>query len=172
MIAGLLAVSLTACKPKAKPSGHQTGLPGSSSARRTEPAGLEKALQAWQQGDQAAAVARFLETDLNARPLFSSASPLSLGEAQSRALPASEREAKTTEAVAQINQFKQLLGAVAQEGRTAAAQQDYDHARKCFAKLIDCGDALSNSESLLIMKLVGQAAKKKAEKELAPLRAR
>jgi hypothetical protein len=124
---------------------------------------------AWEKGDKSAAVARFAETDWRARPLFAPESPLGLSEQQFQSLPAAERTAKLEETLAQIGTLKKLAAAVMQAGLDAAAKQDFDHARKYFTSLKQCGEALDGPDSLLVVKLVGRAMKKNADAELAEL---
>jgi hypothetical protein len=140
--------------------------------RRTDDAAAgrgagEEALAVWQQGDPSTAVNRFLETDWSARPLFPSGSVLNLSEAQFKNLPASERDAKSNDMMTQLSALKQLAVAVEQTGLDALAKKDMPQARKCFTSLKKCGEALDTPDSLAIVKLVGQALKKKADAGLA-----
>ena len=126
----------------------------------------QSAMTAWQQGDQTAAVTRFVETDWSSRPLFASGSALSLTEDQFKALSNSERQTKSSEMMPQVDSLKQLAAAVAQAGRDAAAKGD---ARKHFVALKECGAALDTSDSLALVRLVGQGMKKRAETEMSKL---
>ena len=69
----------------------------------------------------------------------------------------------------QIDSLKQLAAAVAQAGRDAAAKGDVAQARKHFTALRECGAALDTSDSLAIVRLVGQGMKKRAETEMSKL---
>ncbi len=127
------------------------------------------AMTAWQQGDKSSAVARFVETDWSARPLFASNSTLSLTEDQFKALSDADRQARSGEMLKQLDSLKQLAGAVAQAGREAASKGDSAQARKCFTSLKQCGTALSGPDSLSIVQLVGKALTKMADTELAKI---
>jgi hypothetical protein len=126
-------------------------------------------LTVWQQGDKSGAVSRFLETDWSARPLFTPGSTLGITETQFRALPAADRDLKAKEMMPQLVYLKQLAWAVEQTGIDAAAKKDFAQARKYFTSLKQCGDALDGPDSLALLKLVGQAFKKRANTELAKL---
>jgi hypothetical protein len=127
------------------------------------------ALSAWQQGDQATAVRRFVEADWSARPLFAADSALSLSEAQFTALSNAEREAKSPPMMAQLDSLKRLAAAVAQAGRDAAAQGDHTAARRHFTSVKQCGAALDSPSCLRIAQLVGQAFTRLADAELTKL---
>ena len=129
----------------------------------------QSAMTAWQQGDKTAAVTSFVETDWSGRPLFASGSALSLTEEQFKALSNSERQTKSSEMMPQVDSLKQLAAAVAQAGRDAAAKGDAAQARKHFAALKKCGAALDTSDSLALVRLVGQGMKKRAEAEMSKL---
>lgn len=146
----------------------------SSSASPSSPKGQQgsvvtSVLTAWQQGNKSAAVSRFLETDWSARPLFTPGLTMSLSEGQFKALPLTDSAAKAKEITPDLRALKELGEAVAQAGRDAAAKKDSAQARKHFTSLKQCGEAIENSDSLLIVKLVGEALKKKADTELTSL---
>ena len=130
-------------------------------------------MTAWQQGDPSAAVSRFRNADWSARPLFTPDSALSLTEDQFRnqfsSLTPSEMEAKRQEMMAPLDTLKQVGAAATQAGLDAAAKNDLVAARKYFTALLTCGEALDTSDSLAIVKLVGQGMKKRADAELAKL---
>ena len=117
--------------------------------------------------EKAAAVTSFVGTDWSSRPLFASGSTLSLSEDQFKSLPDWER--RRSEMRPQIDSLKQLAAAVAQAGRDAAAKGDVAQARKHFAALRECGAALDTSDSLAMVRLVGQGMKKRAETEMSKL---
>jgi hypothetical protein len=129
----------------------------------------QSALAAWQEGDQAAAVSRFVEADWNSGLLFSSSSALSLTEDQFKALSNAERQAKSAEMLPQIEALKRLATAVTQAGRDAASKGDTALARKYFTSLKGCGTALDTSNSLALVRLVGQGLKKRADTEMSTL---
>ena len=127
----------------------------------------QSAMTAWQQGDTAAAVTSFVGADWSNRPLFASGSTLSLSEDQFKTLPDWER--RRSEMGPQIDSLKQLAAAVARAGRDAAEKGDVAQARKHFAALRECGAALDTSDSLAMLRLVGQGMKKRAEEEMSRL---
>ena len=129
----------------------------------------QPAMTAWQQGDKTAAVTSFVETDWSARPLFASDSVLSLSEDQFKALSNSERQARSSEMLPQIDSLKRLAAAVAQAGQDAAAQGDTAQARKHLTSLEEFGAALDTSNSLALIRLVGQGMKKRADTEMSKL---
>jgi hypothetical protein len=159
----LLAVAVVGCGKPSEASARTT-----SRANETTPA-VEAALAAWAQGDSAEAVRRFLNADWGARPVFKPDSTLGLSEDRFKALAPATREAKAAEALAQLQSLKKLAGAVAQAGRDAASRKDAALARKHFAALVHCGEALDTAESMTIVRLVGQALKKMAAAEVEKL---
>ncbi|MGD0744442.1 MAG: hypothetical protein ABSA45_04725 [Verrucomicrobiota bacterium] len=171
-IGAVLAFSflLTGCGKKnvpistsPSPSNDQTNT-ASAALSVTQPA-----LTAWQQGDKAAAVGSYVAANWSARPLFAAGSPLSLNDSQFKALSDAHRQAKSGELTAQLDSFKQLAAAVAQAGRDAASKGDTAQARMCFTSLKQCGTALDSPDCLIIVRLVGQGLKKRADTELAKL---
>lgn len=126
-------------------------------------------MTAWQQGDKTAAVAGFVETDWSARPLFASDSMLSLSEDKFKALSNSERQAKSSKMFQQIDSLRRLAAAVAQAGQDAAAKGDAAQARKHLTSLREFGSAIDTSNSLALLRLVGQAEKKRADREMSKL---
>ena len=126
-------------------------------------------MTAWAQGDKAAAVSGFVETDWKSGPLFPASSALSLTEAEFKTLAAAERLSKSKEMLPQIGALKQLAAAVAQAGRDAAANGDAARARQCFSSLQECGVALDTPSALALVQLVGRGIKKMAETELSRL---
>jgi len=129
----------------------------------------QPALTAWQLGDKAAAVSSFLPADWTARPLFAADSTLSLNEAQFKELSDAERQAKSTDMMAQLASLKQLAAAVAQAGRDAAAKGDAAQARKDFTSLKKFGAALENPDYMLLVQLVGRGIEKRGNTELSKL---
>ena len=122
------------------------------------------------QGDNSAAVSRFLETDWRARPLFSPGSTLGLSESQFVALSYADREAKRGGVEAQAGELKKLSLAVLQAGRDAAASNDSALALKYFTALKQFGEALESPDSLAIVKMLGSGMRRAAEKEMAKLK--
>ncbi len=161
----MLVIALAGCGRRTGPSTSPSG----SASSATRPAVAEPVLSAWQQGDSAGAIRRFLEADWKARPLFAPGSPLSLTEDQFQSLSAADREAKGAATMAQLDAFKKLARAVAEAGQQAHASGDTAQARKDFVALRQCGEALSSPESMRIVQLVGQALTKMADAETAKL---
>lgn len=147
--------------------GKQSALP--SSTPSTVAPVTQSVMTAWQQGDKTAAVAGFVETDWSARPLFASDSMLSLSEDKFKALSNSERQAKSSKMFQQIDSLKRLAAAVAQAGQDAAAKGDAAQARKHLTSLREFGSAIDTSNSLALLRLVGQAEKKRADREMSKL---
>ena len=147
--------------------GKQSALP--SSTPSTVAPVTQSVMTAWQQGDKTAAVAGFVETDWSARPLFASDSMLSLSEDKFKALSNSERQAKSSKMFQQIDSLKRLAAAVAQAGQDAAAKGDTAQARKHLTSLREFGSAIDTSNSLALLRLVGQAEKKRADREMSKL---
>jgi hypothetical protein len=71
--------------------------------------------------------------------------------------------------VLQVESLKQLAATVAQAGKDAAAKGDVAQARKHFVALRECGAALDASDSLALLRLIGQGMKKRAETEMSKL---
>ena len=63
--------------------------------------------------------------------------------------------------------FRDLAQAVEQVGKDAASKGDIAQARKCFASLKQCGTALDSPDYTLIVRQIGQAIQKLADKDLA-----
>ena len=162
----ILNAAITACLAIAGCS-KQTAPPGPAAA--TNAPAAQPAMAAWQQGDTAAAVSRFVQSDWTRQPLFASDSTLSLSEDQFKGLSAAERESRSTELTSQVEAFRKLASAVADAGRDAAAKGDTALARKYFTSLQQCGTALQSSNCLAIIQLVGKAIKRTGDTELAKI---
>ena len=121
---------------------------------------LEESLARWRAGDPAGAVQRFLEIDWKkGEPAFAPNSPLSLREKDLLTMSAAEREPLLGEVMVQLKDLRQLAAAVREKG-TAAAATDPALARRCFAKLDECGTTLDQPEALKILQLTAQAIRK------------
>ena len=121
---------------------------------------FEESLTRWRAGDPAGAIQRFLEIDWKkSEPAFAPNSPLSLREKDLLTMSAAERERRVGEAMIQLKDLKQLAAAVREKG-TAATATDPALARRCFAKLDECGAALDRPEALKILQLTAQAIRK------------
>ncbi len=131
---------------------------------------FEPIIQAWEQGNQADAISRFVAADWRARPLFAGNSALSLSENQFKALNDSARKAKSEEMLSRLAVLKQLAAAVSQAGRDTAAKGDGDQARRFFAALKQCGTDLESTDCMLMVRLVGKAFEKMADSETSKLK--
>jgi len=141
--------------------------------QRATPA-IQPALTAWQQGDTIGAVSNFLAADWSAGPIFPPESMLSMTEIEflAKVQPASGRgitrdtEAKGEQMLGELRTMKELVAAVTQAGRGAAATNNATLARKHFTSLQQFGAALDHHQSLSVLRLEGRAIKKKADGEL------
>ena len=131
---------------------------------------MQSVLTAWQAGDKSTAVSRFLEADWSARPLFTPGSAWSLSENQFKSLSEADGRAKSSELTAQVDQLKQLVAAVAQTGRDAAAQKDLPQAVKAFTSLKKCGEALDRPDSSSLVRSLGRSMQRIADGEPAALK--
>jgi hypothetical protein len=166
----LITVGLTSCGKKTDSSGSPPPPKGQQDAASATTPVMQSLLTAWRQGDKAAAVSGFLETDWSVRPLFTPGSTLSLSEEQFKSLSEADGRAKSSEIMTQIDEMKQLAAAVAQAGRDAAAQKDLAQGVKYFTSLKQCGEALDRPDSSSMVKSTGRLIKKMAEGELAKLK--
>jgi hypothetical protein len=128
----------------------------------------------WREGKESEAVTQFLRTDWSARPLFASDSILSLTEAQFQSqvesLPtAGDVQYKRSQMMTEVDAIKQLAAKVAQAGAEAASTNNLVAARQHFTSLAQCGDALDSSNSVALVRLVGQGIKKRAATEMSKL---
>ena len=111
----------------------------------------------------------FLEADWKSRPLFAADTLPGLTEKQFAALPREEMESGSKELLEKSKSIREVVSAVLQSGRDAAAKQDVALARRHFIALQDCGEAFDGEETLGIFKLLGRAFKKQAATELGSL---
>jgi hypothetical protein len=163
LAAALVAGGLSGCDRRGPPA------KGDTPKATSQPTAIESILAAWEQGEHAAAVSRFLEADWSARPLFAPGSTMDLSEEQFKKLPAAERQACSPQVQVHLTALRELARTVAQAGRDAAAKNDVPAARKHFAAIQQCGQALDSPDSMLIVNLVGQALQKMAVAEAAKL---
>lgn len=128
---------------------------------------LEQALTGWKKGDKTAAIQGFLAIDWkkNEKP-FGPESPLNLREKDLSTMSAADRERAMGQVMLQLKDLKQLATAVREKG-TAAAATDPELARRCFAKVDECGGALDQPEALKIVQLVSRAIRKAGAPEFA-----
>lgn len=150
--------------------GKSSAPPSATSPTRQGTPATAPILTAWQQGDQAAAVRAFVETDWSARPLFEPGSTLALTEQQYAALPAAQRALDEPKMLATMRALKEVAPAVAQAGRDALAKGDMAQARKHFSSLQKCGTAFSSADCLNLLQIHGKAFTWMADTELAILR--
>ena len=130
---------------------------------------LQPILTAWQQGDQATAVQRFVEADWTRRPLFASDSPLNFTEKQFAALSPSEQEVKAKQFMARVPELRELGMAVLNAGNDAAEKKDMVKARTYIVAVQHYGEALNHADHPAIVQLVGKALKKMSDTALGKL---
>ena len=169
VIIAVANVAFSGCgKPSTTPA-PATHPAAQASSRPDGPSTMEPVLSAWQTGDRSAAIKLFVEADWTTRPLFAAGSTMGLSEKQFGALSREQQTKTSAELLEQSKGLKELVAAVRQAGRDAAAKRDIAQARNCFAAIQQCGEALDTPESTGLINLVGRAFKKSAETELAAL---
>jgi hypothetical protein len=129
----------------------------------------EQTIASWK-SDTNAAVEKFMEIDWSQRPLFATGDVLGYSEAQFAAIPASARETMSKQMTADLQTVKMICSAVNARGRDALAKGDQATAERCFNQLKECGQALDGPDSLLLLKMTGQAINKQATGQLAALK--
>jgi hypothetical protein len=163
------AASQSATSPQVPAPPPPLPAPSASPAKSQNAAGSaatatpESVLIAWRSGDQAAAVARFVQVDWTAHPLFATDSVLGLSESQFRAIPEPSHRAKLEELSSQVAVLKEIARAVAAAGRDAAAKRDIANAEKDFTSLKQCGEALSAPDLTDLVRGTGNAMKRMAD---------
>ena len=135
---------------------------------------LWTAMMAWQQGNKTTAINDFVKADWSTRPLFPSSSPLSLTETQFDSLSTADRQAmlsqpKLSVMMSQLQLLKQLVIAVSQAGRDAAARGDISQAQKYFTSVKQCGTAMESPDCLVIVIMLSQNFKSLADADLAKI---
>ncbi len=133
---------------------------------RNKPAVMRQVLAAWRNEGEAAAIQLFLETDWTETPIFDSGSILSLSEDQFQALPSATKSSELTE---QFDALNKLMRAVGTAGVDAAAKKNFAQARNYLESLRRCGKALGNSDTTLLVRMVGLAMEDWAVTELEKL---
>jgi hypothetical protein len=131
--------------------------------------GLENALDLWKKNQKEQAKKAFLAIDWTQPTRFSPDSVLSLSEKQFTSLPEPRRLEIQRQAMDVAATIRQLVKHVTSLGRAYMAKKDYDAAQNCFEAVLHCGKALSNPDSLLIIKMTGDAIQKLATRELTAL---
>jgi hypothetical protein len=94
---------------------------------------------------------------------------LSLSEDQFNALQSADHQVKASQLSAQIDLIKQLVNAVAQAGRDAAAQGNIAAAQKCFTSLKQFGAVLQGPDHPRVVQLVGRVSENIGKNELAKI---
>lgn len=145
------------------------GQRASSPPRPTPTTPLEVALASWHDGDQEAALQRFLETDWTTPPLFTPGSPLALKESDLRGLSQAQLKSDMEYVMAQLADLKRLAAAV-RDTASAAEATDPAFAKRCRAQLYQCGAALDRPDRLKIVQLVGRAVRQMPAPTPAPAR--
>lgn len=163
----VLLVLFAACGPK-----HGRPVQGARDPENDETA-LLRAMATCERGDKAKAIDEFLLIDFKQQPLFPPSSPLSLTERQFSSMvatyPGRKVEAAGKALEAELRKLKALCTGVIDDGNDAARNREFAKARQRFTKIGECGEALDGPNSLAILKLAGQALKKRASQELASL---
>ncbi len=129
----------------------------------------DQAIASWNT-DTNAAVEKFLEIDWNQRPLFDTGNVLDYSEAQFIAIPAAAKDSMSKEMLDDLQTIKAICRAVNTKGNDALAKGDQGTAERCFNQLKQCGAAFDRPESLIMLKLVGQAINKLSTNSLAKLK--
>lgn len=131
-------------------------------AEKIDGATLDDIMKLWSAGKKEDATAKFLAVDFSRRPLFLRGSVLNYSEAQFMALPEAAREKLSKPVLDDIAVPKQISANVNTSGKTALAAGDKTKADQCNAKLLQCGEAFDQPDSLALLNLVGKALKKLA----------
>jgi hypothetical protein len=171
-ITAALGIAFAGCH---KQSQSPASLPSTNAGSAMAAAPLmQSILTVWQQGDKSTAVSNFVEANWDARPLFAADSVLSLSEGQFQSQLKSSpvfgnADSKRIEMTQQLDAVKRLAAAVTQAGVDSAARKEFTQARKHFTSLKQFGEALDGTNSLAIVRMVGQGVKKRADTEFAKL---
>lgn len=139
---------------------------------------LEKALEAWQRNERSHAVAEFVRVDWSRRPLFPARSLLGLSEKQyhdkATALTAKKEFDQFQELVERIGkevqQLRALISEVYDEAQRCAKRGDIEGAERYLNALRGCGEALSDTNHMVLLQRIGEWLVKKATNELSGLR--
>lgn len=156
---------------------------GSAAPPQPQNISAEPVLAAFLQGDRAGAVEKFLLVDWTRRPLFAADSALNLSEQEfkQRVLAlwltlrpgpdatGKEEKGPAERLIKEIETLRELIGAVADEAKQAAARGDTTMARRYYAAIRECGQTLQSPEFTLLVQLVGRKFVKLADEELSKL---
>ena len=172
-------LSVGACRKKGTPPpvvGSESG--GDVNSGTVEPAagaeqaksqGLENALARWRKGEKEQAAAAFLAIAWEQPLHFSPDSVWALSEKDFAALPESKRTEIQQQAMDIARTTRDLAQHVAGLGQADLTKKDFAAAEKCFRAVSDCGKAVSKLDTLMLLKMVGNAIQKLGDKELATL---
>ena len=144
-----------------------TPLNADSGADVPNAAQLSDVIAAWEAGDQDGAVEQLLRVDWNAADIASGHPVLGISEPQFMALPPSEQNRVSDEALKLITTAKALSAHAISLGEKSEAGGDAVQANAYFEAAYNLGNALADSERLLVLQLVGKAIVKMANEKLA-----
>lgn len=157
-------------EPNGQPAGGPPPPPPVASAPAANtPAAATPAVNAWQQGKKSDAIRLFVEADWSNRPLFPSGSAASLSEEEFRVLDHQEREKKLDALHARLRLLRELIRAVAEAGKNAAAQGNTVQARQYFSAIREFGGALNSSGYTDVLRGTGKGFVGTADSELQNL---
>jgi hypothetical protein len=141
---------------------------GSSTPQaRTEGVLFRDVLASWESGRQDEAVKQLLSMRWDQPGVFTDVPMMNLSEKDFTALPANERERTAKEAIELSNTLRNLARHALSTGQQAQASGDKQTAKAHYEAVLHLGQALSTSERLLLIQLVGKALVKTAEERLS-----
>jgi hypothetical protein len=128
---------------------------------------LSDVMATWEAGDQDGAVEQLLRVDWKAADLATGHPVLGMSEPQFMALPPSEQNRVSDEALKLITTLKALSAHAISLGEKSAAAGDAVQANDYFEAAYNLGNTLADSERLLVLQLVGKSLVTKANEKLA-----
>ncbi len=137
-----------------------------------EQATFSKVMKLWDSGDRKAAAEKFLLVKWDDSAVFSETAILTLSEQDFSALPASEQNQKRQEGTQIAKTIKFLARHASRVAKASFAAKEYDTAEEQYEAIRQCGQALSDSESLSILKMTGRSIQRTALRDLIKLYAR
>lgn len=118
---------------------------------------LKDVLTLWQAGNKDDTVKQFLMISWNDPSVFQGIPALDVSEQQFITLSTDERNNIQQEAMDLTANLRRILMAVLAAGDAYAATSDIENAKKCHDAVMACGHALSASEHLVTVQMVGKA---------------
>lgn len=179
----LLVLSIVVLTTSCGKKGTETKAPGREAAQAPGSISAESAIAAFKQGDRAGAVEKFVRVDWTRRPLFPADSLLNLSEEQFKekilairqaarpgTVPLSKEEQELADKLMnEIRTLKELVRAVADEAKAAAARGDRSTAQRYYTAIRNCGQALQSQEFTQMVQLAGKGFVKLADEGLKGL---